>query len=210
MSTPISISLNLILSMMSMTGQNNAERQQPGLYTGESFLRRRSGCSPAFLALYAIERGFGNIGFFFTITAVFVFVVRFAVGSIMDSKGSKILMIPAFIVYIICFLFIAFLKSYKLLLVVALVYGTTQGIINPTMNAFCFRLSKPESRAVASAVYYTAIDLGNTAAGFVHNMIAMKYDYTAVYIFAAILSVLAFGCYLLCERKLAKLHSKNA
>ena len=161
----------------------------------------------AFLAIYAIERGFGNVGLFFTITAVFVFVIRFAVGGIIDSKGSKVVMVPAFVAYIVCFLIIAFLRSYKALMVVALVYGCAQGIVNPTMYAFCFRMSKPESRAVASAVYYTAIDLGTTAAGFVHNAIAMKSDYTAVYIFAAFLSVLAFGGYMICERKIARMQA---
>lgn len=163
----------------------------------------------AFLALYAIERGFGNVGLFFTITAVFVFVIRFAAGGIMDSRGSKILMIPAFAVYVCCFVAIGLLRSYTLLLIVAVVYGAAQGIINPTMYALCFKLSKPESRAVASAAYYTAIDLGTTAAGFVHNAIAMRSDYTAVYIFAAFLSILAFIGYLLCERTLAKLQQKT-
>jgi len=54
----------------------------------------------AFLPLYGQDRGFSNIGLFFTVYAIALILARFMTGRLADEHGSNVVFIPSLLLAI--------------------------------------------------------------------------------------------------------------
>ncbi len=160
----------------------------------------------SFLAIFAADNNIENVGLFFTISAISVFSTKFLVNGIIDKKGTKVVIYPAFIVYTLCFIAIALTRKALPLFIIGAVYGACQGAIFPTVNALFFQVSAPNHRAMASSMYYTSLDVGLAIGAFGLNAIALALNenYTYIYFVGAATVILTFLSYMVCVRAAKK------
>jgi MFS family permease len=114
----------------------------------------------SFLPLFALEKHLGNIGLFFTINAMGLFLSRLLLGKVADKRGVDVVVIPSLIVSAICFVLIPFINSLFYLLLIAFPLGLAQGAIGPAINTLMFNRCSLERRGTASAAYFSSIDIG--------------------------------------------------
>jgi MFS family permease len=149
-----------------------------------------------FLSLIAVQRGFGNIGLFFTIIAVGLFASRFVYAKLMDRRGPDVLIIPGIIAIVVCIFLIPFVRSQAVLFIIAVPLGFANGAVIPSINTMLFLRCSPRRRGTASAAYFASIDIGFALGGLVLGVVADWLDYDAVYYVAAALAFAALVLYL--------------
>ena len=159
-----------------------------------------------FLILFAKDRALGNIGLYFTVNAVGLFVSRLLFGKLADRRGPDIVVIPGMIGLIICVAAIPFVHTPTLLYVLALPIGLASGAVFPSINSLMFLRCSQQRRGTASAAYFASIDIGLAIGGVIFGIVAMKFNYSAVYWSAAVLTAIALVLYLkaVAEKKPAK------
>lgn len=149
-----------------------------------------------FLALIAAQRGFGNIGLFYTISAACLFASRFLYAKLMDRRGPEVLVVPGILCLTACILAIPFVGSELLLYIIAVPLGFANGAVYPSINAMLFLRCSPQRRGTASAAYFASIDIGFALGGVVFGLIAGSLGYNVVYFVASGLTAAALLLFL--------------
>lgn len=144
-----------------------------------------------FLALLAAQRGFGNIGLFYTVSAACLFASRFIYAKLMDRRGPEVLVVPGIVCLTVCTFAIPFVSSELPLYIIAVPIGFANGAVYPSINAMLFLRCSPQRRGTASAAYFASIDIGFALGGVVFGLIAGSLGYNAVYYVASGLSAAA-------------------
>jgi MFS family permease len=149
-----------------------------------------------FLTLFAQDRALGNIGAFFTVNAVGLLVSRLLFGRVADRRGPDIIVIPGIAVLAVCYALIPLIHTSIWLFVLALPIGLASGGIVPCINALLFRRCSPQRRGMASAAFFSALDIGFAIGGSVFGFVADGLGFNWLYWFAAVLTVLACLIYI--------------
>jgi len=151
-----------------------------------------------FLARFAIEDvGIENPGWYFTASAIGMFISRLTFGKIVDRHGSDIVIIPGLIAMIVFIAIIPFANSMLTFIAIGFPFGFVQGAVIPTFNAMVFQRTSPQRRGSASGAFFTAIDIGFAAGGPLLGLLADFRGLRYIYWFGAILFALALILYIL-------------
>ena len=149
----------------------------------------------SFIALYAHEFNLGNIGFFFTLLAIGMFISRLSVGKIGDKYGPNIVIIPAMIILGFCQASIPFIRSFVFLMTIAFPLGIALGTVSPILNAIIIQKCSPSRKGTASAAYFSAIDIGIGIGSIFFGMIIAAYGYTQMFLGALVFTLIALIIY---------------
>jgi len=163
----------------------------------------------SFLSMHAGARGIQNPGVFFSVTAVFSLVVRFFSGRIADRKGISYVIIPSMIILICALLLISRAASMPIFLLAAVFYGISNGTVGPSLNAIMIKLSSPDKRGAASAVYWASMDIGIGTGAIVWGTVAEKIGFGIIYLLAAFCVMAAIAAYLTVLSKQMKAYGVN-
>ena len=131
----------------------------------------------SFLPLFAMDRTLGNIGLFFTINSVGLFLSRITVGKIADRKGEDIIVIPSLIASAVFLGLIPLAESSLYLFIIAMPLGFAQGAVFPAMNTLIFKKCSPQRRGTASAAFSSSIDIGIGLPWLCHVADVFNYNY---------------------------------
>ncbi len=163
-----------------------------------------------FLTLFAQDRGLGNVGLFFTVNAVGLFISRMLFGRIADRHGPDVVVIPGVIALALCYCAIPFLHSPLWLFVLAFPMGIANGAIIPTINALMFQRCSPQRRGTVSAAYFAALDIGFAIGGSVFGFVADSLGFGYLYWTAAVLTAAACILYIRTVAEKRQLKLKKA
>lgn len=150
----------------------------------------------SFLPLFALERHLGNVGLFFTINAVGLFLSRAFLGKVADKRGVDIIIIPGIVVLAICFVPIPFVGSLVYLLLIAFPLGLAQGAVGPAINTLMFNRCSSNRRGTVSAAYFSSIDIGYSIGSIWFGFIAARFNYYYIYFGSTIFTTIALIVYL--------------
>lgn len=150
----------------------------------------------SFLPLFALDRNLGNIGLFYTVNAVGLFLSRLFLGKIADKKGVDVVVIPGIILLAFCFLLIPLVHHLTYLLIIAFPLGFAQGAVGPAINTLMFNLCSANRRGMASAAFFSSIDTGFGLGSLMFGFIAESSGYYFVYWGAMIITALSLIAYL--------------
>jgi MFS family permease len=150
-----------------------------------------------FLALFADTRHLGNIGLYFTFSAIGMLLSRILFGRMTDKRGPDIVVIPGLIGTAVCLAMIPFVHDPWFLFIIGLPMGLSQGAVGPSINSMIFLRCSPQRRGTASAAYFAAIDIGFTIGGIVFGFVADVISYSFVYWISAFLVLIALGLYII-------------
>jgi MFS family permease len=150
-----------------------------------------------FLPHFAREVGVENPGWYFTASAIGMFISRLTFGKVVDRHGSDIVIIPGFIAMTVFIALIPFANSLLTFIAIGFPFGFVQGAVIPTFNSMVFQRTSPQRRGRASGAFFTAIDIAFATGGPVLGALSYWHGLRYIYWFGAILFVLALILYIL-------------
>lgn len=119
-----------------------------------------SGVENSLIALYGTAAGFGNVGWYFTLSAVTLFIARLAFGKLADKKGLRLAMYLGTGLMIIGFLMMWRIPAVWVLAAAAIIKTVGTGIVRPALQAECIKTVAPDKRGAASSTFYLGSDVG--------------------------------------------------
>ena len=151
----------------------------------------------AFLSLSALDKGFTNIGLYFTLNVIGLFLSRFIMKRLTIALGEKTMIIASIALISLCLAGIALSSSAWHLYLIAIPFGFANGCLAPLINtAMLNRLPETKS-GFANAAFFAAGDAGFIIGPTLWGLIASLTSYKGVFLMAAIISLLAIGIYLI-------------
>jgi len=113
-----------------------------------------------FVAIYAREKGFVNIGAFFIISAICGIFSRWIGGIIFNRTGPREVSVAALLMLLFCFPTLVLIPSVMGFYLAAALYGMGSGILYLSFQAMVNNLVPPQRRGAANATLFTILNLG--------------------------------------------------
>lgn len=119
-----------------------------------------NGIISSYLVLYADLRGIAGISVYFTVYAVFLFIIRPFAGKLMDAKGIQYTVFPGMIITALSMFLLGRSTSLWMILLTALLRAVGQGAAQPSLQAGCINYVGRERSGVATSTYFLGGDIG--------------------------------------------------
>lgn len=135
----------------------------------------------SFITLFGKEIGIENVGWFFTINAIFILIIRSIAGRIFDKKGHFWAIVPGAIFSFLGVLILSYVRSTGILILSAMLYGIGFGTVQPSLLAWAVNSAEPARRGSANATYFSAFDIGIGLGSVVLGNIGEFLSYSQMY-----------------------------
>lgn len=139
----------------------------------------------SFLALFGEDVHIEQVGLFFLFNAVTIILVRPFSGRIFDRFGHATVLIPAGLFVTASMAVLSYTHSMPMLIISALLYGVGFGAIQPTIQAWMLRSSKPEQYGMTNSMFYNSTDLGVALGAILLGAISSASNYSVMYRYSA-------------------------
>lgn len=143
-----------------------------------------AGSIMSFVALFAAERGFGNVAWFFFVVALASFVVRLFSGTMFDRLGPGSVLLPSAGFAMAGLLILIIAKSELHFLISGALYGFGFGAIFPAIQTWCVNLVEEHEHESAMSSFFNFFDLGIGGGSLLLGLVASVSSYTVVYCIA--------------------------
>jgi len=163
----------------------------------------------SFITLYAADRHYNNVGFFFLALAIGLTLMRFLAGKAYDRNGPKKIVLMAFLSLIAGFLLMVFSGNEFLFCFSALFVGMGYGTLFPASQAMINELVTAKDRGTANATFLTFFDtgvgLGMISTGFLSKTFGFQIAYLmcVAYLLVALIMFLVAGLKYYLKQKIA-------
>lgn len=117
------------------------------------------GAIMAYIASYGINQGIENIGLYFSMYALSLFVVRLGVGRLSDRYGITAIIIPGIVLMFCGLIVLGWASNLTIFLISAILFGLGFGVVFPLLQATGYVFCSPDRRGVASATLFATADL---------------------------------------------------
>lgn len=138
-----------------------------------------------FLPLFAVQRGIGNPGLFFTFYAIAVILMRGFAGKLSDRYGRGAVLVPGILLASLSLVLLSFATSLPLFLTAAVLYGVAFASVHPVLTALTIDRARINNLGAAMGTFSSAFDLGIALGSFLWGFVAQSLGYAAIYQIAA-------------------------
>ena len=162
-----------------------------------------TGVENGFIALYGQQLGFGNVGWYFTIAAIALFISRIGSGKLADRHTSMVISLGLGMISV-AFLLLGISNvsnGIVLFASAAILKALGLGAVQPTLQAASMRSVSEERRGAASCTYYLGTDVGQAFAPIAGGSIAATGGYGFMYLVFVLPQLLVAGFYLFIQRR---------
>jgi len=139
------------------------------------------GAVTAFFPLYAVSHGVSNPGLFFGALAIIHVVGRALGGRILDLYSRERVIFPCLIAYVISMFILAFSKTLPMFILVAVIWGTGNAFLYPTLVAFALDHAR-SSLGPAMGTFTAIADLGSGMGSVIMGIILQLTNYTTMFL----------------------------
>jgi len=146
-----------------------------------------------FMAVFANQLGFANIGYLFAFLGVFLVVGRYIVGRISDKVGREIVILPTIFLTAMGMYIIAFFPGDIYFYIACALIGLGFGGGHTGLIAFTVDKCSPENRGFTISFFGNAFDLGISLAGFILGVIASLTSYNVAFLVGGTVTIV-LGC----------------
>ena len=160
-----------------------------------------NGIVSSFLVLLGEERNIRNIGLFFSVGAIVLFVLRIFVGKIADNQGITSIVNISLIASAMSMILIGFAPILSILLLASVLKSLGQGGGQISLQAECIKRVDPSRVGVATSTFYIGADLGQGFGPMIGGAISSTFNYTILFLFCAALMLVAMLVFNLYQRK---------
>lgn len=143
-----------------------------------------NGLIMTFIALMGESRGIKNIGIYFTVNAIMLFLIRPLAGKLYDRKGLSFILIPAYILDASAMCIIGLANSTWMVVLAGLLRAMGQGAGQPAIQAECIKRLGKERSGVATSTYFFGADICQGFGPIIGGAVISCFGYGAMY----------FGC----------------
>ena len=154
-----------------------------------------NGIISSYLVLYADVRGIAGISVYFTVYAVFLFLIRPLAGKLMDARGIQYTVFPGMIITALSMFLLGQSTSLWLILLTSLLRAVGQGAAQPSLQAGCINHVGRERSGVATSTYFLGGDIGQGVGpmigGAILGQVAGLAGYQIVFSLCGVLILLA-------------------
>ncbi len=145
-----------------------------------------------FLPSYGRLIGIDNVGLFYTIQAVTMFIANLAVGQVIDRvKNPLRLLIPGLCIFSLALFMLFIAEGPVLFFLAAVLYGTGFGTNMATMNVVIMSFAPYDRRGAASSTFLSSIDLGFSIGSLMGGVVIGAFGYKVFYGLAVLFPVTA-------------------
>ena len=142
-----------------------------------------------YLTSYTKDLGLGNIGLFFTITAVVTFISRFFSKRIQDFFGMRKLSFILTLIMAASVFMISLIKNETQLFLLAIPCGLATGLLFPIFNYRIIQTVDASQFAFATSIYYCGLDIGYGLSAIAWGYVVQYFGYHVIYVLAALLLI---------------------
>lgn len=160
-----------------------------------------AGSIMSFVALFAEEKGFTQVAWFFFVIAIASFVVRLFSGKMFDQLGPGSVLVPSAVFAIAGLSVLTLAQNDVHFLVAGALYGFGFGAIFPAIQTWCVNLVEEHEHENAMASFFNFFDLGIGGGSLVLGMLASAFSYTLVYDIAIGIFVVYILLYVMYARR---------
>lgn len=140
-----------------------------------------------FLNFFAEQRHLVEASsYFFICYAVASLLTRPIAGRLIDEKNENVVVYPAFITLIICFILLVLSYNSWTLLLAGVMLGIGYGNLSSSMQAIAIKMSPPEKYGLATSTYFIGLDIG---IGFCPSLLGLftgSLSYGQIYLIMAL------------------------
>lgn len=156
----------------------------------------------SFMAVFADERGLGNVsGYFFVVFAIVLILSRPFTGVWFDRYGANVVIYPAIIVYS-CGMLTLGLSNHEFTFFLAAAFiGVGWGTLFSSFQTVAIQRSNPNRSSVATATYLSIFDIGIGGGSYIVGLLAKYVDLGSMYIYLSIYIILGIGVYFWAQRE---------
>lgn len=155
----------------------------------------------AFLSLSALEKGFSNIGLYFTFNVIGLVISRITMRKLMDIIGENAMIISMIVLIALSMTGIALVNRIWQLYCIALPFGFANGSLAPIINTKMVNTLSENRSGFANAVFFAAGDAGFIVGPAFWGMIAGMTNYQTVFITASVICLSASALQFIQHRK---------
>lgn len=168
-----------------------------------------SGGIMSFTTLYAIDKGFENVAWFFFIVAIAGLLVRLVSGKMFDNLGPAYVLIPAGVISIAGFIVLIVAQNEIVFLLAGFPYGLGFGAIFPALQTICLNLVEEHDHENAIGSFFNFYDLGIGGGSLLLGMVAEAFSYEAVFYVAIVTYVLYLLLYFIHATLISQMKKKR-
>ncbi|WP_081823866.1 MFS transporter [Paenibacillus sp. UNC451MF] len=150
----------------------------------------------SFITLFGKEQGIANVGWFFSVNAIMLFLVRPISGKIFDTRGHVWVLLPGALFSLVGMILLSYTTGTGGLMAAAAFYGVGFGAIQPSLQAWIIQRAAPERRGAANATFFSAFDLGIGLGALILGPIAAATNYAMMYRVSSFMFVLYLIIYI--------------
>ena len=156
----------------------------------------------AFLTPFAAENGLETpASFFFVVYAIATFVTRPFTGKLFDRKGDRVVMVPAFIAFIVGMGLLATVYQPTAMLIAAALLGFGVGTVQASGLALAVRLAPDDRLSLANSTFYILLDIGVGVGPLLLGIVQPLWGYRGLFEAMSLVAIVALAAYLLVSRK---------
>jgi predicted MFS family arabinose efflux permease len=159
-----------------------------------------NGVVNSFLKLLADERGIAGYAVYFTISAFVLFGMRIVIGRVVDKQGLGLIVNVSLLASFLSMLFLGFAHALPLIMASAFLKSFGQGGGQISLQAECIKKVDPSRTGVATSTYFIGADIGQGIGPSVGGAIAAASGYTNLFVYTAILFIIAMIAFNIYQR----------
>ena len=181
---------------------NNIIAKEAILPVGVNFIMVLGGAGVySFLFIFAREQGVtGNIGLYYTVSALILLITRPVLGKLTDRYGIIKIAVPAVCFSIISMFIVSYSATLAGFLIAAAISALGQGAMGPAIQALTMKTVPSERRGAASSTNYISLDLGSMLGPIIAGQVAQIFGYTMMWRIMVIPYIVATAV-LVCNKK---------
>lgn len=168
------------------------------------------GLENSFLALYGMEHGLMNVGWYFTISAITLIVVKFGLGRAVDKYRFPVILLLGSAFEVVALVLLASLNAGNAAVVLASAAISRSigiGLLQPAIQALCFKSVPIERRGAASGTYFLQMDIGVGSAPIIGAGLQGRYSYSGMFMLYTLPILFSIFLYFAWERKRKKVRT---
>lgn len=144
-----------------------------------------------YVPLYAISMGMDNVGYYFSVYALGLIIVRAVVGVIVDRFGIVAATVPSFICMLAAMLLLVFAQNIAMLFLSGFLYGAGYGGAQTTMQSLAVMNAPTERFGAANGTFFIGFDLGIGFGALIAGILSDAFGFAPMYLILTIFILIA-------------------
>ena len=144
-----------------------------------------------YVPLYGTTMGLDNTGFFFSIYAIGLLIVRAVIGGFIDRFGALMTTLPSLALMLAAMLLLAFADGLPTLLVSGFLYGAGFGGAQTTMQSLSVMNAPSDRFGAANGTFFIGFDIGIGFGALLAGTLCDYFGFSNMYLICSVFILLA-------------------